>query len=244
MIWRTIGGRCIYHSATGIRIFENYFFRWLKFDSEALQTLLFRLAPQYAGLNYVKTLVFLAKEMPGYSCMLGLGGGGVAHALSPFIANFPLTAIEYNQEVIQVAARFFRTEKLHNLNIIHSEANKFVSTSTQQFQHVIVDLFNANSFPASCYTQEFFAHCQRILNPGGFLAVNLANRHEQRPIFEMIKKQFCGATVAIPIKNCANLVIFACNSNKISPLLNLFKNSHQLKRLTWDETWGCVAHLG
>ncbi|MDP1604708.1 MAG: hypothetical protein Q8M03_15755 [Legionella sp.] len=243
MLWRTFGGRCIYHSPTGIQIFDNYFFRWLKFDSEALQTLLFKLAPEHAGLDYIKALISPAKKMPGNTCMLGLGGGGVAHALSPFLINSTLLAVEYDEEVIQLAAQFFMTEQLSNLKVIHHEANEFVSNYSEQFLHIIVDLSNANSFPASCYNDEFFAQCKRILLPDGFLAVNLANPHEQRPVFEMIKKQFCGATVTLPIKECANVVIIACNSNKVSTLLDIFKNYPGLKRLTWDETWGCVAHL-
>ena len=243
MLWKILGGRCLYDASSGVRVFDNYFFRWLQLDSDALQTVLNKFYPQKAGLNYINALVFMARGTPGDCCMLGLGGAAIAHALSPYMANFKITAVEFNSEIIRLAPRFFMTDRLANLEIIHDEASAFVSHSSQSFQHIMVDLFNANSFPGSCNNEQFFADCKQRLCPGGTLAVNLANRHEQKPIFELIKKQFSGATVAIPIKNCANLIVVATKDCSITPLLNHFKNSKQLKQLAWDEIWGCVAEL-
>lgn len=238
-----MAGRCIYQSDSGIRVFDNFFFRWLTFDSSALQSLLCRFMPRYGGLNYIHPLIFAAKQHPGPCCMLGLGGGGVAHALAPLISDYGLTAVECHQEVIDVAATFFMTHSIPNFHTIHEDASVFVASTPQLFQHVLVDLFNANRFPESCNNEQFFAHCHRLLLPEGILAVNLANRKEQRPIVEMIQSQFSHATVILPVKNCANIVVFASKNNKIMSLLTLFKSSQQLKRLTWDEQWGTVAEF-
>jgi spermidine synthase len=175
--------------------------------------------------------------------MLGLGGAAIAHALSPYMDNFKICAVEQSEEIISLAAQYFMTDRIPNLEIIHEEASIFVRNSPQQFKHMMIDLFNAESFPATCCNDRFFADCKRMLVPDGFLAVNLANRNEQRPIFEMIRKQFSSATIAIPVRNCANLVLVACQDEQVMPFLDIFKRNKQLKKLTWDERWGCVAEF-
>ena len=239
--WKTIGGRCIYQSPNGIRIIDNYFFRWLMFDSLALQTLINKHSPKKSGLYYVDVLSLAAREKPGNCCLLGLGGAGIAHALAPYLKAYTLTAIEQSQEIIDIAARFFMTNTLANLDIIHSEASLFVSDCHTTFQHVMVDLFNANNFPDSCNNDDFFMNCRRILLPEGILAVNLANQSEQWTLFSKIKHLFNGMTVIIPVKKCANLIVLASKSDNLSSLLALLDDCKDIKRLVWDEQWGCMG---
>lgn len=242
-MWKILAGRCIYQSSTGARVFQNFFFRWLKFDGIALQTVLNRSFPHRPGLQYIKPLILAAQLQPANCCMLGLGGGGAAHALSSSLADSQLTVVESNSEVIDIAKRFFMVDNLKNLHIVHQDASIFVQQNTLQFQHLLVDLFNAEVFPQQCNTEHFFANCKRLLLTGGILAVNLANRHEQWPIFQLIRQQFLSTTVALPVKNCANMIILACKSETITSLLDLLKQSKKLKRLTWDTKWGCIAEI-
>jgi spermidine synthase len=243
MYWKTLAGRCIYKSSSGLKIFDNYLYRWLQFDSNALQTLLYKRKPERAGLYYVLPLILAARAKPGPTCMLGLGGGGVAHALSPFLGLHPLTAVEIDEEVIAVASQFFMMPQLKNIKIIQADASVFVRQEREVYQHLIVDLFNAHTFPSVCYNEEFFANCKNTLASEGILAVNLANRHEQWPIYNLIKNQFSGITVVIPVKKCANLIVLACRSESRSPLINVLTNIPQLKKLTWNEKWGCMAQI-
>ena len=242
-MWKTFAGRCVYRSSTGVRVFQNFFFRWLKFDGTALQTVLNRYFPHRPALQYIKSLVLAAQLQPGNCCMLGLGGGGAAHALSSSLEDFQLTVVESNSEVIDIAKRFFMINNLKNVHIVHQDASIFLQQTTLQFQHLLVDLFNVEAFPQQCNTEQFFAHCKHSLLPGGILAVNLANRHEQWPVFKLIRQQFLSATVALPVKNCPNMIILACKSETVTTLLDLLKHSKKLKRLAWDRQWGCIAEI-
>ena len=86
-MWKTFAGRCIYASPNGAKVYQNLRYRWLTLGSDAIQTLLHRYQPQHFGLNYVNQLTFAAKHTPGDSCLLGLGGAGVAHALAPYLGS-------------------------------------------------------------------------------------------------------------------------------------------------------------
>jgi spermidine synthase len=242
-MWKILAGRCIYHSSTNIRVFQNFFFRWLKFEGAALQTVINRYLPHRPELHYVKTLILAAQLQPANCCMLGLGGGGAAHALSALLGNFQLAVVENNSEVIDIAKCFFMLNKLRNIHIIHQDASLFVQQSNVQFQHLLVDLSNAETFPQQCNTEQFFANCKHLLLAGGIMAVNLANKHEQWSIFKLIRQQFLSATVALPVKNCTNVIILACKSETVTPLLERLKRSKKLKRLAWDTKWGCIAEM-
>ena len=175
--------------------------------------------------------------------MLGLGGAAVAHLLAPDLGNSKLIAVENNADVIQIAATYFMTERLKNMTVIHQDAHLFVQQCDTRYQHLLIDLFDANSFPANCNTPEFFENCRRILLPDGILALNIANLHEQWPVFQQIQKHFYQRTVLLPVKGTANMVMLACNSSSIASLLNLLKNSGHLKELSWDAMWGCIAKI-
>jgi len=242
MIWETCAGRCIHRNLNGIQVRQNMAYRWLTFGSDAIQTLISRRHPERYGLQYIQTLTIMARINPAVSCLLGLGGAGVAHALAPYLGSIPLDAVESNLGVIEICSRYFLIERIKNLHIIHQDAFLYVQNTTARYQHLMIDLFNAYSFPEHCSNVEFFGHCRRILLPGGILAVNLANLHEQWLVFMHIRAHFEQCTVSIPVKGSQNMIVLAYNGVSVKPLLNMLEKQG-LKQLIWDSKWGCVARM-
>ncbi len=244
MIWETLTGRCVYQGQTGTRVYQNRRYRWLTFDSKAIQTLLNRRHPERSGLQYILPLTLAAREIPGSTCLLGLGGAGVAHALAHASKQIPLDAVESSAEVIEIASAWFMTGHLGNLSIIQQDALVFVQQTRNQYQHLIVDLFDAHSFPAHCNNTGFFSQCHQILLPGGVLAVNLANINESWPVFMHIRSHFQQAAACIPVHGTPNMVVLAYKGNSAKPLLNLLEHHPGIKQLTWEPKWGYVARIG
>lgn len=242
MMWQTLAARCIYQK-NHIQIYQNFMYRWLTCGSPALQTMLNRHHPQKPVLKYIEVMIRFAGLIPGATCLLGLGGGGAAHALAPYLGTFKLTAVEYDLEIITVACDYFMTKSINNLEIIHQDAYQFVQNTPLQYQHVMVDLFNADAFPEHCNTSKFFEHCRRILLPEGILAVNIANGHEQWRIFETIRQIFQKSTLVIPIQNCMNMIVLGYNGTSINNLSNRLKHDKHLKKLVWDIKWGLIAQF-
>jgi len=242
-MWKTLSGHCIYKTSEEVRVHQNHLYRWLTFGSDALHTLISRRHPEKPRLNYIHQLGFAAREKPGESCLLGLGGAGVAHALAPYLKDFALDAVENNPEIIEIASRFFMTERLTNLSVYHEDANDFVQKSSARYQHLMIDLYDAHSFPSHCNTHDFFVHCRELLFPKGILALNLTNVVEQRMLFDYIRDIFFERTVSLPVKGAANMIVLAYNGSTITPLLDLLKNSGRLKKLCWNAEWGCIAGI-
>ncbi|STX51809.1 spermidine synthase [Legionella busanensis] len=240
MLWKTLAGRCIYRSDQ-IRVYDNYFFRWLKFNSSAFQSLLNKFMPYKPALNYVKALTFVARQHPGDCCMFGLGGAGVAHALSPLLHNYSLTAVEMNAEVIEVAKRYFMADRLPNLTMIQDDASHFAKHCQQTFNHLLIDIADANDFPTSCKNKDFFLNCQRLLSTQGVLVINVANAYEYQFIFTMLKQQFGNNIITLPVKSCVNIIFIATASDNFNWLLETFNSNKEIKKIFWDTKWGYMV---
>lgn len=235
-MWKTKLRRCIYTSPSGFKVYQNLVYRWLTFGSSAIQTLINRLYPHKPALSYLPALTLMARHYPGATCVLGLGGAGIAFLLDPM----PLTIIEKNEEVIDIAKRFFGIEALKGLRVIQDHAKIYMQHTAECYTHLIVDLYDAHHFPKDCADEEFFSLCKKRLSEEGILAVNLANRKEQEIIFQFIKNQF-PHTLVIPVKKSANLVILASKSDSKESFLNKINTTRELKKIMWVNYWGCVG---
>ncbi|QDP72618.1 hypothetical protein FOG18_08655 [Legionella israelensis] len=241
-MWKTKFGHCIYSSTNNVHVYQNLIYRWLTFDSDALQTVIHRRNPQKPILKYISVLCLLARNIPGKTCMLGLGGAGAAHYLSSHNSSSPLIAVEKSPDVITIAQKFFMADKIKNLEIIQQDATEFMQKELTSFKHILIDLYNAHSFPSECNTDVFFLNCKKNLEKYGFLAVNLANPSEQFTLLNRIKKQFLH-TVSIPVKGSANIIILACNSHSFSAITKYLYQATTIKRLEWDALWGHIAEI-
>lgn len=241
-MWKTILGRCIYGSTSQVKVYQNLLFRWLTFDSDALQTVIHRKQPQKPVLKYLPVLCMLARSSPGDTCLLGLGGAGAAHYLSSFNPAYQLIAVEKSPEIIAIAQKYFMSSDIKNLQVIQQNATEFIQKNTSLFKHLLIDLYDAHYFPAECNTDSFFLNCKRNLEKHGFLAVNLANPAEQFLLLRRIAKHF-KHTVTVPVKGSANTVILACNSHSFSAIVKYLHQAATIKRLEWDAVWGHIADI-
>lgn len=240
-MWKTFGGRCIFQASNGAKVHQNLLYRWLTLGSELYQTMIHRYHPEKPALSYVDKLTVAIRAAPGASCLLGLGGAGVAHALAPYLGTIPLFAVEHDSVIIDLAEHYFMTSRLNNMHIIHQDAMHFVKTCQHQYQHLLVDLYDAHAFPQHCNNMDFFTCCFELLLPGGILAINLANLDWQLPTFELVKTVFGNRTVSFPVNDATNLVVLAYKGPSINPLLELLKNTPYLRQLHWHAGWGCIA---
>lgn len=232
-------GRCIYTSPSGYKIYQNFLYRWLTLGSTALQTVINRRTPQKPVLYYLPALTLMARSTPGDCCLLGLGGAGVAHMIAS--SNYPITAVDSSDEIINIARQLFLIERFSNLTLIHQNATDFVQNSTQQYQHLIIDLYNAHCFPPECNNDDFFIHCMQRISNEGFMAINLANIKEQYPIAQLLKRHFKN-TLIIPIKKSANMVIIASNHDQTEQFINQIQRSKEIKKISLVSSWGLCGH--
>lgn len=242
--WKTMAGICVYRSDNGLSIHQNFRYRWLIFHNQTkcLQTLIHRSHPYKPVLTYIKPFTYAARLQPGQTCLLGLGGGAVAHYLSKYLATYSLTAVEISDHIIDLAAEYFMINGLKNLAILHNDAHIFVSQSTQYFQHILIDVCSSAGYPEQCAHQDFFMNCKQLLVPNGVLALNLTHFSQELTILRALQIVFQYNTVCIPVKGTTNMIVLACHSRSI--LMDLLQHHNStIKKLIWDSQFGYMADI-
>lgn len=240
---KTLLGRCIYESESGFRVYQNFKYRWLTLGTDALQTLINRRYPNQAGLEYIPPLIKMVTQFPGDCCILGLGGAGLPHALFPILPNAQITAVDNNQEVIDIARRYFRSEHISNLTTIHQNAANFVQSTSDTYQHMIIDLYNGCEYPCECNNKAFITYCKALLKPEGILAINLINIEKEKDLFQYIRNEFNHWTLTVPIKGTSNTIVFAYHLVKSNNFLDKIQSMSFVKKLHWDARWGIIGEI-
>ncbi len=242
IVWQTLLGRKVAQGSNGCEVWQNPWYRWLKFDSPAIQTLLSRKQPERPVLRYVPALAALAKASPGNLCLLGLGGAAVVHYLYDDMKSIQIDVIDNNIEVIRFCKQWFMLDRLKNINVIHQDAANFIANEEKQYQHILIDLYNADEYPQHCTTEIFFKSCAKRLRPGGILSINLAHPKQHFPVLQQLEKTF-KHHIVIPVNKTGNLIIHALYGKQKRDWLDIIGQQMALKRLSWDAEFGYVGEM-
>lgn len=238
---KTILKRLVYEETRhAIKVYQNLHYRWLTIGSDIVQTLIHRRQPEIPQLDYIKPLLLPNLLSQGHACLLGLGGGGIAHALIPYLSQYYLMLVEHNPHVIQIAHQYFQLKRLKYTPIYCEDAFYFMKQQKTLFKLIIVDLFNATEFPTACNTFEFFSTCWQRLDSEGVLAVNVIGSRDQRLIFYYLRQLFGYTVVCFPIKNSLNMVFLACKNQIPMAFINSLPKK-KLKHLQWGDEWGYLG---
>ncbi|MDF1757944.1 MAG: hypothetical protein P1U74_06565 [Legionellaceae bacterium] len=239
--WKTLLGNKIYQSQNGACVYQNLTYRWLTLGSNTIQTLINRRKPSKPELLYLQALTFTLRQMSTNTCLLGLGGGGLAHFIN--WNDIKLTAVESNNEIIEIAKKYFMLGEVKNIEVIEQDAYLFVQQCTNKYKHLIIDIHDESGFPPACKNIDFFISCKKMLLPDSILAINLANQQDYLPIIEILNNLFNKRIVCIPVKKTANMVVIASNSGTVNYLINLFNQSKEVRKLIWDAKFGYIAEI-
>ena len=128
-------------------------------------------------------LRFAPADPSGPMLVLGLGGGSVVPLLRQERgATGPITALELDPAVIQVAAEEFGIHPDAGLDIICADAFAWVQAAPPDaFELVVVDLFLDLELPAELAHADFWRQLARLTRPGGWVLCNLLITADLRP---------------------------------------------------------------
>jgi len=105
--------------------------------------------------------------------ILGFGVGSVATILQDEMnLNCEITGIEYDPVINEIGAKYFKTERFKNTNIIQIDALKFVENCQDKFQLIAIDLFNDLEVPEQFMKVSFLRKVLQLLESNGELFFN------------------------------------------------------------------------
>jgi len=105
--------------------------------------------------------------------ILGFGVGSVATILQDEMnLNCEITGIEYDPVINEIGAKYFKTERFKNTNIIQIDALKFVENCQDKFHLIAIDLFNDLEVPEQFMKVSFLRKVLQLLDSNGELFFN------------------------------------------------------------------------
>lgn len=119
----------------------------------------------------------LIADLPKSSKMLvlGLGGGDIVKLLTNCQPNFQVTAVEIDQEIAQVAEKYFGIKESRRLRIIIEDAEKYMRANKIKYDLVIVDLYNGDGVPGFVSSAQFLREVAKALKPTRLAIFNYAS---------------------------------------------------------------------
>jgi spermidine synthase len=105
--------------------------------------------------------------------LLGLGLGSIPYMLEKvFNCNYHYSAVEWDETVAHLAVKYTLSRLESPIEIITADAEVFVQVTEEQFDLLIIDIFEDEITPPQFCTEEFLQACAALLRPGGLLLFN------------------------------------------------------------------------
>lgn len=105
---------------------------------------------------------------------LGLGAGSTVHLLRNEI-NFTgsITSVELDETILFVAQKYFNLDRYHiGHRIVQQDAFEYVLACQEQYDLVVLDIFQDQYMPSFLFEQYFVNHLQQLIQLNGFLIFN------------------------------------------------------------------------
>lgn len=105
--------------------------------------------------------------------VLGVAGGSVVKTLvSDFEFTKNITGVELDAEIIEVANSYFGLNKISNFKCVIEDAEKFVSTSNDKYDLIIIDIFKDTEMPDFLYKKSFVNNIKQLLHKNAYILFN------------------------------------------------------------------------
>lgn len=138
----------------------------------------------------LKIIGFERIETMNSILVLGVAGGSVIRTLVDEI-NFKgkITGVDIDQAVIEIANAYFRLNEIPNLEIIIDDAFEFVQKTNNQYDLIIIDIFQDTKMPDFLFEILFINRICSLLNPKGFVLFNtmLLNTQQKQLHIDYVK---------------------------------------------------------
>ncbi len=145
---------------------------------------------------------YLYQPQPRRVLIVGLGGGAMVRFLAHHEPQVQVDAVEIDPVVVKLAGQFFDVRSGGNVRIHTADAVKFVESTTDRFDLILMDAFlrpsgdtDAVGVPTRLKTLDFLGRLKQALNPGGVVAFNVNEYDTMEDDIASVRTAFGNATV-------------------------------------------------
>lgn len=173
--------------------------------------------PEGAFHEYVRlmTLGFAFNTEAKRGLMIGLGGGSVPRVLEKAMPEVTLDVVELEPLVIEAAKGFFFVNESDHLKIHQGDGRKYVESSQEKWDVVMLDAFGDEYIPFPLATVEFLRGVDARLAPNGVVVSNLWYTNDR--LFRAGVKTFLEVFSAVYVfkgRTSGNAIVVATHDDK------------------------------
>lgn len=110
--------------------------------------------------------------------VLGLGGGMITKRFWHDYPQMTIDSVEIDPVVVDVARRYFAFPEDARLRVFTEDARRYIQTTSDSYDIVVMDAYYAESLPFHLTTQEFFRETKSRMAPDGVMAYNVISALE------------------------------------------------------------------
>lgn len=189
--------------------------RSLHFGTYPRQSTMSLATPHALKLSYTQSMMacLLLNPSPQRALVIGLGGGSLTKFLLHHFPQCEVDVIEFRQDVIDVACRYFQLPRNDaRLNIIkgdgYEELQSIYFAGDTEYELVLADAYDHLGMADTVRGQAFFDACSGVLSERGVLSVNLwgSDRALFNQSMSRINRSFNNQSMILPVENKGNVI--------------------------------------
>ncbi len=164
------GERTIYRKDTQyhrLAVTEDSQVRTMRFD-RSRQSDMYLTDPYETSFRYPEYLhlVMAAKPDAKRVLIVGLGGGSLVKRMLRDYPEMSIDVVEIDPVVVQVAKKYFDLPDDPRLRVITEDGRRFIKSSKDTYDVIVMDAYYADSLPFHLTTDEFFRQAKARLAAG------------------------------------------------------------------------------
>lgn len=203
--------------------------------------------PDALELEYTRTMMgfLLFAPEPASIAMVGLGGGSLAKFCHRHLPTTRLRVVEINPHVIALREEFQIPPESERFSVVPGDGAEFVKSTPERFDVLLLDGYDHEGLPAALSSQRFYAHCAKVLAPGGILVANLLCEDRQRQQqLDLIRHSFNDSILVVDGIEIRNSIVFASATRLTAlPLGEPRRRPSGLDDAAWMQLKGTFARM-
>ena len=104
---------------------------------------------------------------------IGFGGGRTSWYLHRFLPNVPLTSVELDPTVVELARKYFGIKDEPNFQVVNRDGRIFLNDSKDRYDIILIDAYRGPFVPFHLLTKEFYTTVKDHLADGGVVTQNV-----------------------------------------------------------------------
>jgi spermidine synthase len=104
---------------------------------------------------------------------IGFGGGRTAWYLHRFLPDTPVTSVELDPMVVQLADKYFGIKQEPNFNVVEQDGRLFLTSSPRLYDLILIDAYRGPFVPFQLLTKQFYQIVKEHLSADGVVVQNI-----------------------------------------------------------------------